>query len=268
MNINDYMNSFENNNENPLDEIIDGGGMCGILRTIGCVGDSLSSGEYETIDKNGKHHYYDFYEYSWGQFMARATGTTVYNFSRGGMSAKSYMEGFADSMDFWNPELKCKAYIIALGVNDLLNDKQTVGSIEDICPEDYTKNKTTFAGYFAMIVQKLKTISPDAKFFFVTMPEENNRRELQILKDAHADLMYDLANFFANSYVIDLKKYAPVYDEAFKDKFYLNGHLNACGYAITAKFITSYIDYIIRHNIKDFSDIGLVGTPYKNYSTM
>jgi hypothetical protein len=71
--------------------------------------------------------------------------------------------------------------------------------------------------------------------------------------------------YFDNSYVIDLKQYAPVYDENFKSKFYLNNHLNAAGYAITAKFVISYIDYIIRHNLQDFSEIGLVNTPYKNY---
>ena len=266
MNAKVFISNFENTNELPLDNIIEGGGICGILRTIGCVGDSLSSGEFETLDAYGKHHYYDMFEYSWGQFLARATGTTVYNFSRGGMSAKQYMETFADEKDFWNPELKCKAYIIALGVNDLLNSNQDVGSISDICLEDYTKNLDTFAGYYAAIVQRLKKISPDAKFFFMTMPEENNRHELQVRKDAHAQLMYDFADFFDNSYVIDLKKYAPVYDEAFKEKFYLNGHLNAAGYAVTAKFVISYIDYIIRHNYKDFREIGLVGTPYKNHS--
>ncbi len=267
MKLNDYMNSFEDNGELPLDNIIDGGGLCGILRTIGCVGDSLSSGEYETIDPEGKRHYYDFYDYSWGQFIARATGTTVYNFSRGGMSAKQYMETFAEEKDFWNPELKCKAYIIALGVNDLLNNKQEVGSIADICKEDYRKNANTFAGYYAAIVQRLKKIAPEAKFFFMTMPEENNRKELQILKNAHARLMYDFAEFFDNSYVLDFKKYAPVYNEAFKEKFYLNNHLNAAGYALTAKFVISYIDYIIRHNLNDFSEIALVNTPYKNYKS-
>jgi hypothetical protein len=97
------------------------------------------------------------------------------------------------------------------------------------------------------------------------MPEENNRLELQLLKNAHAKLMYDLAEFFDNSYVLDFKKYAPVYDEKFKEKFYLNNHLNAAGYAITAKFVISYIDYIIRHNLSDFSEIALVNTPYKNH---
>ena len=181
------------------------------------------------------------------------------------MSARQYMETFAEEKDFWNPEKKCKAYIIALGVNDLLNNREKVGSIADICAEDYQKNKPTFAGHYAMIVQRLKEISPDAKFFFMTMPEENNRREVEAMKDAHAALMDDFAEYFSNSYVLDLKRYAPIYDETFKERFYLNGHLNACGYAFTAQMVLSYIDYIIRHNMEDFREIGLVNTPWKNY---
>ena len=36
--------------EKPLDNLVSNGGFCGIFRTIGCVGDSLSSGEFETCD--------------------------------------------------------------------------------------------------------------------------------------------------------------------------------------------------------------------------
>lgn len=265
MNIDTYIKNLSCEEEKPLDNLISDGGFCSILRTVGCIGDSLSSGEFETLDQNGGHHYYDIFDYSWGQFMARTAGITVYNFSRGGMSARQYMETFADEKDFWNPEKKCKAYILALGVNDLLNNHEEVGSVCDICKEDYNRNKPTFAGHYAMIIQRLKTISPDAKFFFMTMPEENNRKEIEELKNAHAALMYDLAEFFDNAYVIDLKKYAPVYDDAFKEKFYLNGHLNACGYALTAKMVLSYIDYIIRHHFDDFREIGLVNTPWKNH---
>lgn len=267
MDIRTYMKTFDDANEKPLDHIVEDGGFCSILRTVGCIGDSLSSGEFETLDQEGGHHYYDIFDYSWGQFMARTAGITVYNFSRGGMSARQYMETFADEKDFWNPEKKCKAYIIALGVNDLLNNHEEIGSIADICKEDWRKNTPNFAGHYAMIVQRLKEISPDAKFFFMTMPEENNRQEIQALKNAHAELMHTLAEYFENAYVIDLKKYAPVYDEAFKKKFYLNGHLNACGYALTAKMVLSYIDYIIRHHLDDFREIGLVNTPWKNYRT-
>ena len=77
-----------------------------IFRTIACVGDSLASGEFELIDEEGKNHYYDRFEYSWGQFLARKIGSTVYNFSRGGMTAMEYCKSYARLKDYWNPDLK------------------------------------------------------------------------------------------------------------------------------------------------------------------
>ena len=65
----------------PLDELRPNGGFCGIFRTIGCIGDSLSSGEFESLDEEGNKGYHDEYEYSWGQYLARLTGSKVYNFS-------------------------------------------------------------------------------------------------------------------------------------------------------------------------------------------
>ena len=59
MNINDF---YITENEKPLERILNDGGFCGIFRTIACIGDSLSSGEFETIDSDGKHSYYDFYD--------------------------------------------------------------------------------------------------------------------------------------------------------------------------------------------------------------
>jgi len=48
-------------NEKPLDQILADGGFCGIFRTIGCIGDSLSSGEFESYENGvkGYHGYFD-----------------------------------------------------------------------------------------------------------------------------------------------------------------------------------------------------------------
>lgn len=264
MNFEEFIKSYDDENERPLDNIENVPGMCGILRKIGCVGDSLSSGEFETLGEDGKKHYNDLFDYSWGQFIARAAGNTVYNFSRGGMTAKEYINSFAEKMDYWDKEKMCNAYIIALGVNDILNAGGEIGTTADICKEDYTQNTKNFAGYYSAIIQRLKEISPDAKFFLMTMPREaeNGPRERQ--KIAHAELLYKLSEYFDNTYVLDLHKYAPMYDEKFKKKFFLNNHMNPLGYLFTANMVMSYIDYIIRHNAEDFSEIGLIGTGIKN----
>ena len=68
-------------NEKPLDRIVTDGGYTRIFRTIGCIGDSLSSGEHESRDENGNAGYHDFYEYSWGQYMARNAGLRPYSAS-------------------------------------------------------------------------------------------------------------------------------------------------------------------------------------------
>ncbi|MBQ9769892.1 MAG: hypothetical protein IJW27_06770, partial [Clostridia bacterium] len=72
-----------------------------------------------------------------------------------------------------------------------------------------------------------------------------------------------LAEHFENSYVIDLYKYAPVYDDEFKKKYFMYGHMNPMGYIYTAELIDSYIDYIIRNNPKDFNTVGFIGTDIK-----
>lgn len=232
--------------EKPLDTLVTDGGFCGIFRTIGCVGDSLSSGEFEAVDKTGKKTYHDMMDYSWGQFLARMAGCKVYNFSRGGMTAQEYVESFAENNGFWAKELACQAYIIALGVNDILN---------------HNTPAETFTHYYSTIVMRLKEISPDAHFFFMTMPRcwDDTPEDVQ-KKKLHAKLLYTMSEQIPNTYILDFRQYAPVYDEAFYDAFYLGGHLNPCGYLLTAKMVASYVDYIIRHHFAAFREAGFIGT--------
>ena len=252
----DWKQILGNEEEKPLERLVFDGGFCRVFRTIGCIGDSLSSGEFESLDEEGNKQYHDCYEYSWGQYLARNTGCKVYNFSRGGMTAKEYWESFADWNGFWNQDKLCQAYIIALGVNDLIGQKQEMGSLEDINLTDYRKNRDTFAGYYGRIIQRLKELQPRAKFFLMTFPKED-----QEMPDLAA-LLYDMARLFDNTYVLDIGKYGPVYDVSFKKKFFMGGHMNPAGYILTANMVSSYIDYIVRHNLEDFAQVGFIGTSY------
>ncbi len=247
--------------ERPLDRLVTDGGFCGVLRTVACVGDSLSSGEFETFDEDGKKVYLDRYDYSWGQYLARMAGLTAYNFSRGGMTAKEYWESFAAENGYWDKDKAANAYIIALGANDC--HFIPLGSTADVCLEDYNKNAETFAGYYARIIAKYKEISPNARFFLMTQPVcEVYDAATPAWGEEHRRLLHDLAAMFEDCYVLDFRAYAPVYDEAFRQNFFLRNHMNAAGYVLTARMVASYIDYIIRHNMEDFAQIGLVGTEY------
>lgn len=255
MNIYEYISGAEN--EKPLDRIVTDGGFCGIFRTIGCIGDSLSSGEFESIQADGNKGFHDFYEYSWGQYIARSSGSKVYNFSCGGMSAEWFMREYGEKCGAWNKENVCQAYIIALGVNEIVLSNKEVGSTKDICKEDYTKNAPTFAGYYAQIIQKIKEMQPRAKIFMVAIPSHGDEKDVQRKKVR--DLLEEFTEFFNRTYLIDLYTYAPVNDATYSKSFWL-GHMTPTGYIITARMIESYIDYIIRRNPKEFNQVGFIGT--------
>lgn len=249
--------------EGPLDDLKTDGGLCGIFRTMGCIGDSLSSGEFEELDAEGVKHYHDYYEYSWGQYIARAAGIKVHNFSKGGMTAKRYCEEFAESRGFWNPELACQAYTIALACNDVNHIE--LGSADDIDLTDWRNSKPTFAGYYGQIIMRYKEIQPKARFFLLTLPHGFNSKNTDKVSIA-SQLIRDIAERFEWTYVVDLERYLPPVDDDFRRRFYLGGHLNAAGYLMASRVISSYIDYIIRQNPEDFTQVGFIGTPYHSHA--
>lgn len=262
-----WKNLFDNENEKPLDTFINDGGFTGIFRTMAFVGDSLSSGEFESMDKDGNKGYHDMFEYSWGQYIARTAGLKAYNFSRGGMTAKVYCEEFADTKGYWADDKLCQAYVIALGANDITSDKKELGNISDINIENWRNNKKTFIGYYSQIIQRYKEMQPRARFFLMTLPRNMKEEKFRIeAGDIHAELMYKLAEIFTKTYVLDFRKYAPEYNDEFRSKFMLGGHMNAMGYMFTSKMVMSYIDYIIRHNPEEFFQVPFIGTDLYNSS--
>ena len=266
MNLENYFRADEG--ELPLERPAVDGGFCGILRKVACIGDSLSSGTFETVDSAGVHHYMDQFDYSWGQFFARISGNEVQNFSRGGMSARDY-PSFADEMGFWDPEKACFAYIVALGVNDYdqINRGEIVfGSFEDIDWNDWKNNRPTFVGHYAKILQRYRQISPRSRIFLMTLPRETRYWDADRIAftEKHRELLYQLAKKLGFAYVIDLYRDAVEYDRAFAERFYLNNHLSPAGYLLTGQMVTSYIDYIIRHNMEDFAQLAPIPEEWRD----
>ena len=92
----------------------------------------------------------------------------------------------------------------------------------------------------------------------------NSILPLPPLEEQHRDLLCGLAKLFPNVFVLDLRAYAPVYDDAFRRQYFLGGHMNPMGYLLTARMVVSYIDYIIRSDMPSFAQVGFINTPWKN----
>ena len=249
------------NNEKPLENIKENCGFAGIFKEIGVVGDSLSSGEFESTDENGNISYHDFYEYSWPAILERITGSKYSNYSRGGMSFKEFYESRADKNYFWQ---KKQAYIVSLGNNDLFVFNQRVGSAEDINVEDPLKNKDTYFGYMGKVLSKLKSLEKDARIFLVSLQIDHTSKEKDDLAYYVCEEMKKVVKMFSFTYLLDMTHYGPLYDEKAREKFAMGFHPNAMGYYVYALAIGNYIDYIIRENYKDFFEVPFIGTNFKN----
>ena len=260
----DFRKILGDEGEKPLDTLLSGSGFVPIFQKLAVVGDSIASGELQINTASG-NHYFDFYEYSWGKYIEKITGVSTSVFAKGGMTARAFRNQFANAMGFWKQEKAANGYIIALGVNDLINGDIAIGDISDICDSDPSKNADTYIGNYAYIIQRYKTIQPEAKFFLLTIPKSSDRGEARLKKtEAQRAAIYKLAEYFDNCYVIDLFENAPDFDAFTRDNFFLNGHMSPAGYLMIARLVITYIDYIIRHNMQDFKYVGLMGVDKNN----
>ena len=57
----DIKDILKNENEKPLDNLVTDGGFCGIFRRVGCVGDSMASGEMESLNDKNEKGFHDYY---------------------------------------------------------------------------------------------------------------------------------------------------------------------------------------------------------------
>lgn len=237
----------------PLGTILTDGGFTKIFRTIGVVGDSLSSGEmaYGDATDESTTKYVDMYEYSWIQYMARYCGSTAHNFSRGGLSTRTF---FSDSSytKMMDSAYKCQAYFIALGHNDY-NQGVPIGSSADIHIDNPDANADTYYGNYAKIISKIKTVSPKAKIFCIGMKHKGFKQ--------YNDVIEYMQTIFDNVYFLNMNKYNSNY-ESWEDT---QGHGNAMGYLNYSYQISSYVDWIIKNNRDDFKYVQFINTDKEQY---
>lgn len=234
-------------------EILRSPSFVGIVHKWGFIGDSLASGEQAVHnDNSGTLIRFDKYDYSWGQRLMSLNGVEGYNFSAGGYTAKQWCQGNGERM--WGgaqlPENFKEAYCIALGVND--SNNISVGDVStDIDLSDYNNNADTFVGWYAGIIQRLRSVNPKCRVFCLTIPYNQTKY------NNFSAAIRLIVPLFTKCYLVDLAAYHYT-----PSGLSLNDHLSPAGYQWAAFEINTLLDWIIRHNLNDFKDIAFVGTDY------
>lgn len=256
--IDDNLNEVPN--ENPLSVIRKDAGLLHVFRKVGCIGDSLSSGCCVFKNAQGIEQGADLYEFSWGQYLARMTGNTYYNFSRGGWSTRDWLTGDLGGNLAFDGNHACDCYFIGLGQNDN-NQSIPVGTRGDINLSDPAQNADTYYGNYGKIIQKIQVRYPKAKIFVMTDPldkassPENN---------GYNDAVRTIATMFNNVYLMDLYRYGKeMYDYYGANLLSINkryAHFNAVGYYLCALNIATYADWIMRKNPTEFLEVEFINT--------
>ena len=137
---------------------------------LGVVGDSYASGE---IVLPPNYNFIDYYNLSWGQCIARRNGITCTNYSKGGLSTRSWLTS-ERGKTLLTSSAPDNLYLLALGINDANNlGLDYLGSIEDI-KSDYTQNADTFYGNYGKIISIIMAKSSTAKIVMLDLANDDN----------------------------------------------------------------------------------------------
>lgn len=210
-----------------------------IFNRIGVVGDSYASGAVrvgETVADN--------YALSWPQVMGRRYGVTCTNYSRGGITTKTWFsvpEGSIKMLSSTPDDL----YILALGINDangLLppSGDAYLGSIKDITRyNNKSKYPDTFCGNYGRIIEQIKEHAPGAKIIMVNIIFPT------AISAKYNEAIYEIANHYGIPYI---NQHA---DNFFLSDRYLNmemGHPTKDGYSGMADAFARLIAKCISDN--------------------
>lgn len=144
---------------------------------IGVCGDSWASGSLHHPDGSGWTGNYDL---SWPQILGRRIGATVLNFTKGGLSTKTWLSNTDYGLSVLLAAEPQNLYILNFGINDntqINNGTLTVGTIAD-CKEDYTQNPDTFYGDYGRIIGNIMAHAPASKQIILSVGRPAERANM------------------------------------------------------------------------------------------
>lgn len=215
-----------------------------LFEKIGVVGDSFASG-YLYNNDNGNN----YYNLSWVQILSRSSGIIGYNFTKGGLSTRTWLQDTNYGLSKLLSTDKCGLYILTLGINDIYISNY-IGTISDINDEDPSLNPDTFYGNYGKIISNILSYSPKSKIIISTIKHPDSR-----INDINTAII-EIANHFNIPYISQPNNWY------FKTSFFNtfdHGHPIAITYSGMANAITEMIEECMVDNRSYFDDYIGVG---------
>lgn len=222
-------------NPNQLNEQYDITPSFSMFEKFAVIGDSYASGE---VVLSG---YDDYYNVSWGQILARMTGSKCLNLSAGGLSTRTWLTS-PKGLSLLKSSEAQQLYILALGINDYYALGESYLGVK----ADIESKTDTFYGNYARIIEEVKTKAPKAKIIISTIEGTSD------VVEKFNQAIIDLANHYAIPYLVQNN------DEFFKSSYYkdnmLQGHPVATVYSAMAKTFKRMIEKCMFDNFNYFKD--------------
>ena len=233
---------------NELRETVDNVAMkyasLSMFEKIGVIGDSYASGE---IFVNGSGA--DYYNLSWGQNIARLCGIDCTNYSKGGLTTKTWLSNATYGLSKLLSDTARQLYMICLGLNDSTAIGQgtySLGTSADM-NVDYTQNPDTFYGNYGRIIGNIKTHAPNAKIIICTVTEGN------VNDFATVNNAIETIAEAQNIPLMNLKE-DPFFLSAYYRNCMVSNHPTAISYSGYAEGIMRLFSKCVAENINYFKD--------------
>lgn len=207
----------------------------GIFEKFGVIGDSYASGEIYF----GNDTYADKYSKSWGQILARKYGAVCTNYSRGGLSTRTWLTNEHGLTKLNSSEAE-ELYCLALGINDYYN----IGISYLGNPSDMDTKADSFYGNYARIIDSVKAHAPKAKIVIFTIA--GNDAEAIPFNDA----IINIAKHYGIPWIVQNDD--PYFSSAFNLTNKVKGHPTANGYGGMASAFERLIEKCMRTNVGYF----------------
>lgn len=205
-----------------------------MFQSIGIIGDSFASGEV-WINNDSE----DYYPLSWGQIMARMVGATAVNYSKGGLSTKTWLTNATYGLAKLNSETANQLYIIALGINDG-NAAIPVGTVADITSD----STNSFYSYYGRIVRAIQAHAPNAIIMLSTCARWTDTY------NPYSEAIRAIGEYYSFP-VLDLAE-SEFFQSAFFSSNQVHNHPTAVNYSAMAKEYKRLIENVLEEHADQY----------------